>query len=197
MLGGITSSVHRLTLRTPGGTARQVVLKRYTDPDWGDTPTMVANEAAALTAIETTRFPAPRLLGASADGSQTEGVPSLLMTRAPGRVWLTPSDVEAWVRQLAAALPLLHEGAVGVSTRRPRDIDALTVPASARRPDVWLAAKRALSSAPPPGDGALVHGDYQHFNILWSRGRLSALVDWSSGMTGTVEELLAMSLARL
>ena len=24
------------------------------------------------------------------------------------------------------------------------------------------------------------HGDYQHFNVLWSRGRLSALVDWSS-----------------
>ena len=25
----------------------------------------------------------------------------------------------------------------------------------------------------------LTHGDYQHFNVLWSRGRLSALVDWS------------------
>jgi len=28
-----------------------------------------------------------------------------------------------------------------------------------------------------------VHGDYQHFNVLWSRGRLSALVDWSSSRT--------------
>ena len=27
---------------------------------------------------------------------------------------------------------------------------------------------------------SFAHGDYQHFNVLWSRGRLSALVDWSS-----------------
>ncbi len=180
MLGGITSSVHRLSVRARDGTARQVVLKRYTDPDWGDTRAMVENEAAALTGVEATDVPAPRLLGASADGSETEGVPSLLMTRAPGRVWLTPDDHEAWIRQLATVLPLIHKGAGAVPTRELRDRDARSVPASARRPDVWLAAKRALGTAMPPGEAVFIHGDYQHFNILWSRGRLSAIVDWSS-----------------
>ena len=102
------------------------------------------------------------------------------MTRAPGRVWLTPDDLDAWIRQLATLLPSLHASAAGVSTRQPRDLDALTLPASARRPDVWTAAKRVIAMEPPSSAGVFVHGDYQHFNVLWSRGRLSALVDWSS-----------------
>ena len=179
MQGGITSSVHRLSLRLPGGDATQVVLKRFTDPDWGDAA-VARNEAAALTAVEATRVPAPRLLGASPDGAETEGVPSLLMTRAPGRVWLTPPDLDAWIRQLATLLPSIHAVAADGIASQSQDHGALTVPASARRPDVWTAAKRVMAAAPPPGDRVFVHGDYQHFNVLWSRGRLSALVDWSS-----------------
>lgn len=180
MLGGITSSVHRLSLRLPGGTSMQVVLKRYTDPDWGDVQAIVQNEAAALSAVEATAVPAPRLLGVSLNGADTEGVPSLLMTRASGRVWLTPHDIDAWIRQLATVLPSLHAGAADVWTRQTRDLDARTVPASARRPEVWTAAKRVITTERPPGDAVFVHGDYQHFNVLWSRGRLSALVDWSA-----------------
>lgn len=180
MVGGITSSVHQLSLRLPGGATTQVVLKRFTDPDWGDTPAIVRNEAAALAAVEATSVPAPRLLGASPDGADTDGVPSLLMTRAPGRVWLPSHDLGPWIRQLAVLLPSLHVGAAGVWTSQPREPDALTVPASARRPEVWTAARRAIATARPPGDGVFVHGDYQHFNVLWSRGRLSALVDWGS-----------------
>src|SRR5919107_1053076 len=75
MVGGITSSVHRLSLRLPSGTVSHVVLKRYTDPDWGDVVAMVQNEARALEAVDATGVPAPRLLGATAEGSETEGVP--------------------------------------------------------------------------------------------------------------------------
>ena len=184
MLGGITSSVHRLSLRLPGGTSTQVVLKRFTDPDRGDAPAIVRNEATALAAVEATVVPAPRLLGASPDGAETEGVPSLLMTRARGRVWLTPHDLDAWIRQLATVLPSLHAAVADVWTRPPRDLDALVVPASARRPDVWTAAKRLIATEEPSGEMVLVHGDYQHFNVLWSRGRLSGLVDWSSSRIG-------------
>jgi len=180
MPGGITSSVHRLSLRLPGGTSTQVVLKRFTEPDWGDVQAIAQNEATALAAVEATGVPAPLLLGASPHGADTEGVPSLLMTRAPGRVWLTPHDLDAWVRQLAALLPSLHAGAAGVWTGPPRHLDALTVPASARQPGVWTAAQSVIATEAPSGDVVFVHGDYQHFNVLWSRGRLSALVDWSA-----------------
>jgi aminoglycoside phosphotransferase (APT) family kinase protein len=180
LLGGIASSVDRVSLRLAGGTSMHVVLKRYTDPDWGDVRAMVQSEATALAAVEATSIPAPRLLGASPDGADTDGVPSLLMSRAPGRVWLTPDDLDAWIRQLAILLPSLHATAAGAWTRPPRERDAVTVPASARRPDVWRAARRLVAKEQPPRDSVFVHGDYQHFNVLWSRGRLSALVDWSA-----------------
>jgi aminoglycoside phosphotransferase (APT) family kinase protein len=179
MQGGITSSVHRLSLRSPTGGSTQVVLKRFTDPGWGNAPAVVQNEAAALAAVEQIDVPAPRLLGVSPDGAETDGVPSLLMTRAAGRVWLTPHDVDSWIRQLATLLPTLHAGSADVRTREPRDLGELTVPESAPRPEVWTAARHALVAERPPAERALTHGDYQHFNVLWSRGRLSAVVDWS------------------
>ena len=180
MPGGIASSVYRLALRVRDGTSRQVVLKRYTDPEWGDRQAIVQNEAAALAAVEASVVPAPRLLGASADGTETDGAPSLLMTRAPGRVWLDPDDVDTWLRQMAITLPSLHACSPGRWMRRSRDLDAPAVPASARRPKLWTAAHQVIAAQPPSGDPVFVHGDYQHFNVLWSRGRLTALVDWSS-----------------
>ncbi len=178
--GGIASSVYRLALRVRDGSSRQVVLKRYTNSDWGDVRAIVQNEAAALAAVEASVVPAPRLLGASADGVDTDGVPSLLMTRAPGRVWLAPDDVDIWLRQLATVLPSLHARSPGPWMPGPRDVDASSVPASARRPNLWAAAMHVIDSEPPPGDPVFVHGDYQHFNVLWSRGRLTAIVDWGS-----------------
>ena len=176
--------MHLLSLGLADGSSRHVVLKRYTNPDWGDTEAIVRDEAAALAAVETTQVPAPRLLGASPEGAETDGIPSVLMTRAPGRVSLTPPDLEGWIRQLATLLPSLHDSAPHGPTSQARDPDARTVPASAGRRDLWTAAMRVIATKPPAGEGVLVHGDYQHFNVLWSRGRLSALVDWSGSGTG-------------
>jgi aminoglycoside phosphotransferase (APT) family kinase protein len=188
ILGGITSTVHRLSLRLPGGASQQVVLKRFTDPEWGDTPAISRNEAAALTAVEGSRVPAPRLLGVSADGAETGGIPSLLMTRAPGRVWLTPEDIDAWIRQLAELLPTIHAIRAiraDVRVKQPRDPAAMPVPARNRRPALWRAAKALLATPPPATDTVFAHGDYQHFNVLWSRGQVSALVDWSGARIGS------------
>lgn len=200
MFGGITSSVHRLSVRTARGTT-QVVLKRFTEPHvssagrastdldpvntrlaevWADAETTVLNEATAIAAVEGTGVPAPHLLGVSPDGADTDGAPSLLMTRVAGRVWLTPPDLDAWVRQLAALLPTLHAGTADGWAHQRRDPDRLVVPGSARRPDVWAAARNLIATEPPDSELVRTHGDYQHFNVLWSRGRLSGLVDWSS-----------------
>jgi aminoglycoside phosphotransferase (APT) family kinase protein len=179
MFGGISSSVHRLSLRGPAGGTTHVVLKRFTDPGVGDTQAIVENEAAAIVAVEALDVPAPRLLGMSPDGAETDGAPSLLMTRAAGRVWLTPPDLDSWIRQLATLLPTLHAGSADVSTQQPRRLRAFTVPESALRPEVWAAAQDVVAAEPPATEAVLTHGDYQHFNVLWSRGRLSALVDWS------------------
>jgi aminoglycoside phosphotransferase (APT) family kinase protein len=180
MIGGITSSVHRLSILSRTGARTQVVLKRFSGRRLGDEGAVIRNEAAALTAVHGTGTPAPRLLGLSPDGIETSGMPALLMTRAPGRVWLTPVDVDAWIRQLARLLPTLHAGTAAVGTLSRRDPDALAIPQSAPRPDVWAAATKVVATEPPPCELVHTHGDYQHFNVLWKRGRLTALVDWSA-----------------
>lgn len=45
-------------------------------------------------------------------------------------------------------------------------------------------AAREAASGPLAGEDVLVHGDYQHFNVLWCRGRLSGVVDWPNAATG-------------
>ncbi|HWF16618.1 MAG TPA: phosphotransferase [Acidimicrobiales bacterium] len=147
---------------------------------WADAEATVINEATAIAAVEATAVPAPRVLGVSPDGADTDGAPSLLMTRAAGRVWLTPHDLEPWIRQLATLLPMLHAGSADVRNHQRRDPDALVVPGLALRPDVWAAARNLIAAEPPESELVLTHGDYQHFNVLWSRGPFSALIDWSS-----------------
>lgn len=63
------------------------------------------------------------------------------------------------------------------------EFDAYAPPRWTERPDVWRAAVEAARTGPRDGWG-FVHGDYQHFNILWRRDRLSAVVDWVNAAIG-------------
>jgi hypothetical protein len=45
-------------------------------------------------------------------------------------------------------------------------------------------AAREAASGPLVEEKVLVHGDYQHFNVLWCDGRLSGVVDWPNAATG-------------
>jgi hypothetical protein len=45
-------------------------------------------------------------------------------------------------------------------------------------PSVWRAALGALQSPAPDTPRCFTHADYQHFNLLWSRGQLTGIVDW-------------------
>lgn len=186
MMGGIAASVHRLSVRTSADAVIQVVLKRFNNPLWDDDwAGIVRNEAAALAGVEASGVPAPELLGSCADGSDTDGVPSLLMARAPGRVWLTASDLDAWVAQMAAVLPRIHQARADVPSHRSDILEHFALASSTRRPDLWAEARRVLAEGPPPSEATFVHGDFQHFNLLWSRGRLSSVIDWSFARVGS------------
>jgi aminoglycoside phosphotransferase (APT) family kinase protein len=178
LIGGITSDVRALTL----GTGETLVLRRYTE--WGaEAAEHVKREAAALTEIEGTDLPAPRLVAAKPTGP----VPMLLMTRVPGRVDLAPRDQDRWLAQMARALVVVHATGAGRWHRqRPRiDPAKLRVPGWTSRPDLWERAVATLSRLPEEDFApCFVHGDFQLFNMHWSRGRLTGLVDWALASTG-------------
>ena len=177
LTGGITSSVHELTVRT-GDRSQRLVLKRWVEGDLEECRGWVEREAEVLAALESSGVEAPRLVAWS-PGAETDGIPTLLMTRLPGRVWLSPDEPSDWIRQMARTLATIHslEPRVELPVTRHRERE-FRLPRDARHPELWLAARDRLL-APAPAGKSLIHGDYQHFNLLWTRRRLSGVVDWT------------------
>jgi aminoglycoside phosphotransferase (APT) family kinase protein len=129
------------------------------------------------------------------DGTET-GVRCTLTTAIPGQPDLTPADMSSWLGQLAATQAAIHAVPPGPRLRRDRwDPDGTTSPPPDRyshryRTLDWIAdrglrdAAREAASGPLADEEVLVHGDYQHFNVLWRESALTGVVDWPSAATG-------------
>ena len=143
----------------------------------------VAAEAAVLTALEGSDVPAPHLVASTRD--EAAGGPALLMTRVPGRVFLMPRDREHWLRQMARMLARIHElEATGAGFESWLDAGKLTPPSDASRPDIWREAFALVAEQHKATRTCFIHRDYQHFNLLWSREKLTGVVDWSGAGVG-------------
>jgi len=189
--GGLTTSVHRLTVEDAGGHRRSVVLKRWIPGSEEARESMIeitAREARTLEQVGIAGIPAPGLLGFTPGGGGRDGEHSaILMTRAPGRIDLTPADPHAWVAEMAATLATIHSA--DVAARRWTgwvDPSELASPSWTAQPDLWRAAIDAAAQADRDATrhGTFIHGDYQHFNHLWSRSRLRSVIDWTFAARG-------------
>ena len=110
------------------------------------------------------------------------------MTRLPGKVHLTPGDREGWLRQMAQMLARIHALALdGKPFESWLDRTRLSAPPDASRVDVWREAIALVADVSPPTRTCFLHRDYQHFNLLWSRERLTGVVDWSEACIGPPE----------
>jgi aminoglycoside phosphotransferase (APT) family kinase protein len=184
LTGGLTSQVHELTVQRAGRRERYVLRSWAPTDDNKDWPLRtVAAEATVLTALERTDLPAPRLVASTSD--PVAGGPALLMTRVPGRMLLMPRDRDSWLRQMAEMLARIHEcGATGPRFESWLDVGTLTPPADASRVDIWRDAFALVSEPREATHVRFLHRDYQHFNLLWARERLTGVVDWSSASVG-------------
>ncbi len=186
MTGGIGSVVHRLTI-DHGSYRDMLVLRQYEHAD-SDTAALVRHEAATLRAVHDTGLPAPEQIAADADSRESDGHPAILMTRLPGRLDVTPADPEGWLRQIAAMAARIHDVQVAAGPFEARiDAAAPVIPASATRPAVWEAAFGILRQQAPEPATCFIHRDFQHFNLLWRRGRLTGVVDWTRSCTGPAD----------
>jgi aminoglycoside phosphotransferase (APT) family kinase protein len=207
MTGGISGSVvHRLTI-DHGSYGDVLVLRQYEDADSG-TAADVRREAATLGAVHDAGLPAPEPLAADADGRESDGHPAILMTRLPGRLDVTPADPEGWLRQIAAMAVRIHDVQVATGPFEARiDAAAFTtngwrqrtrsliptsegtpvIPASATRRAVWETAFGILRQQAPEPATCFIHRDFNLFNLLWRRGRLTGVVDWARSCTGPAD----------
>jgi aminoglycoside phosphotransferase (APT) family kinase protein len=182
--GGIASEVLGLTCAVEGQD-RRVVARRYVgDLPFKPGPPTIEGEASTLTQLEDLGIPAPRLIGADPSGDAA-GRPTLVMTRLPGRLVLQPSDPSAWTEALAEMLVAIHALPVTAPPYEAwLDLATVQVPPWTSRPDVWSAALEFLASSPPTEPEGFVHGDYQQFNVLWSGGEVSGVLDWTGSWVG-------------
>ena len=180
MTGGIVAAVHRLTIEYASGRRDVVVLRQCEHYD-----TAVEREVGNLSQVADAGLPAPRLLAVCATGAEAGGYPTILMTRLPGRAELAPADPDRWLGQMADVAVRIHHATVAAPEyERWIDPQELTVPATATRPQLWRAMASALMTSEPAYGPRFIHRDFQHFNLLWSRGRLTGVVDWGNAASG-------------
>jgi len=189
--GGISSAVHAVDVRRGGGAVLRLVLRRHLNFRWlREDPDVVEKEARNLRLIEGARIAAPRLVAFDADGAECD-VPAVLMTRVPGHLELKPRDLDPWLRQMAELLPPIHAidpGPVRVPEWEIWDDLRESQPPdwTGRRRD-WEQLIEIVRGPWPPYTPRFVHRDFQHYNVLWSRGRPTGILDWISASIGPVE----------
>jgi aminoglycoside phosphotransferase (APT) family kinase protein len=145
----------------------------------------VLREARLLDAAVAAGLPAPGLLAVSAGGEEAGGHPSILMTRLRGQVSLSPADRDSWLKQIAVAAAKIHDAPVAAPPfERWLDPTRLTAPASSARPGLWQTVREVLREDGGSRDTCFIHRDFQHFNFLWTRGRLTGVVDWGYASIG-------------
>ncbi len=185
-----STAMHAVDVLDAGGRVHALVLRRFvnaerlaTDPWY-----VPRNEAEVLRLLEGTDVAAPRLLAADVDGGACD-VPALLTTRLSGRPPRAPRDMGAFLTQLAAVLPSIH--AVDERARlvlppyEPYyEVEELRPPAWSRRSELWERVLELVAGSPPDGPTCFIHRDYHPENTLWARGRLTGVVDWTTGCWG-------------
>jgi aminoglycoside phosphotransferase (APT) family kinase protein len=187
LTGGLTSIVHRLTVERNG--RREEYVLRWWGPgtEWDSwIARAVALETAVLTKLEGSDIPAPRVIASTTDAAL--GGPAVLMTRLPGKVHLMPPDRKQWLRQMAQMVARIH--ALHLDARPFEswlDRSQLSPPPDASRPDLWREAYALVAEHRTPVRTCFLHRDYQHFNMLWSRERLTGVVDWGEACIGPPE----------
>jgi aminoglycoside phosphotransferase (APT) family kinase protein len=112
-------------------------------------------------------------------------VPAILMTLLPGSP--PPSglrDPHRFVFELARALAAVHAVPVGpLPPYRPwSELRAAQAPPWV--PERWHRLWQLVRAGPALGERYFIHRDYHHGNTLWSGGRLTGIVDWTTASSG-------------
>ena len=175
--GGVESAVSAVELVDATGRRTRAVLKRRPFPHFDG-----RGEWEALGAAATAAVPTPDPIGFDPDGHWF-GRPALVMSRLPGRARLDISGDVATMAHLAKALAAVHDrSGAGLRETTPRWARRRPHDAAGFEARMWDEIEQLAPAAGPAT--ALVHLDFHPANTLWSRGRLSGVIDWENGARG-------------
>jgi aminoglycoside phosphotransferase (APT) family kinase protein len=139
-------------------------------------------EQRVLRALDGLGGLAPVLLGADLNGRWSR-YPTSLISWLDGRPDITPTEPRGWARELGRALAAVHT----VPAERLAELPSVFDRSGASQEILGgpLAAEvRSRWSEVAASPQVLTHCDYWSGNVVWRDGRLTGIVDWSSGARG-------------
>ncbi len=175
LVGGGSADVYDVTLdQRPD----RVVVKIFRDGD--ETAPL---EWSHLKFAQRLRIPVPEPIAADLE-STWFGRPAIVMSRLTGHPDVAPKDVDPWIGSLAQTLAELHEtsldGAQGAPTTPPL-AETWRPPAGRHDSLISRAVDAVIAHLPSlTSEHVFTHGDFNPSNVLWHRGRISGVVDWSA-----------------
>lgn len=183
--GGSSSAIHGLRVERLGGATETVVLRRYVLEQLNEEePDLAEREARVLQLLVACAVPTPALLAVDPTGDEA-GVPAVVMSRVPGRLEWSPSDLEPWLVRLVDLLPAIHGAPItaGVQEFQPYQPDSWDPPPGLDR-RLWDRALAVFHGPRLDPDRVFIHRDFHPGNVLWRRGRPSGVVDWQAASLG-------------
>ena len=190
--GGRRTSVDRRDVRLHGplDEPRTYALRWWEQP--GEWPAIcLLRQQSVLDALLDSGLPVPRVVASDPD------VPAALTSWLPGEIDLNPADPARWLTSMADTLAAIHAvpapgglppscfAADPADQSLPRVVSTIVDPQLDWIDDPGLAADaRALLGTRFTDSPVLLHGDYQHFNLVWTGGRLTGVIDWAFGGSG-------------
>jgi aminoglycoside phosphotransferase (APT) family kinase protein len=186
-----STAQHAIDVLDRSGRVHRLVLRRYVDSDRlaNDPWYRPEQEVEALRIVAEADIPAPQLVAEDA-GARTCDVPTLLVTRIPGRpLGIRQVDLDRYLRQAAEVLHLIHAVESSQAARLPvyapyEPPSTLSIPAWSDRPELWARVMEVLAGPAPKDEGRFIHRDYHSGNILLAEGRITGVVDWPTACRG-------------
>lgn len=180
--GASSAAIHRVDLYD----GRRLVVRRYVWPGFTDSePEAPGREADAMSFAHAHGLAVPELIAADPTGEVVgDGVPVLLMTFAAGQPVGVP-DLGR-LAETAAAIHAVDADDLGHEWFPWYEAEMVTPPPLAGDRMMWDRAIVLWATARPAYRPVFVHRDFHPGNVLWSRGRLTAVVDWAAACRGPI-----------
>jgi aminoglycoside phosphotransferase (APT) family kinase protein len=188
LAGGVSADVTALEVELPDGQTKKLIVRLHGEIDRAQNPTIARDEFNLLRIAQAhgLAVPAPYYVDDSCD---LFPVPLIIIEFVDGVTEIGEANLSAYLPQMAAQLAKIH--AIAGSP------DLAFLPRQDRgygdRPAVLDASlgeeriRTALEAAWPlthVNESTLLHGDYWPGNIVWSDGKLAAVIDWEDAYVG-------------
>lgn len=184
MEGGVSAEVYHLALLQPDGNKEHVVLRIHGATHCGHAAEL---EFHILKALFWAGISVPKPLSLDASCSLLEN-PYLIIAFVEGASGLTQPMCKASVETMVEALISVHEVPVDIMPTLPRRADPIPelldlLPTDAEWND-FRGYLRRMKNSHFSGSDVVLHGDFWPSNLIWSEGRIAAILDWEDAGLG-------------